>query len=109
MNQGLANAAMPASKASARDAGGEPVEVGESSASVDRLLDDSWDERLVPYSRRQRVAGAAVSVAFLISAVGLARLAPVTAANGSLAMIAAVALGFAIASRVEFPIGAGYV
>ncbi|MDO9354231.1 MAG: hypothetical protein Q7T55_11075, partial [Solirubrobacteraceae bacterium] len=85
-----------------------PAEAGEATDVVDRLLDDSWDERLESYDLRQRAAGAVLSVTFVVAAVALALLAPPTDALGSPGMIAAMALGFAIASRVEFPIGAGY-
>ena len=84
------------------------VEDGESSAPVERLLDDSWDERLEPFTRRERMAGAGMTVAFIAAAGALATLAPVWGAHGSGWMILVLAIGFAVASRVEFPIGAGY-
>ncbi len=91
-----------------RRAQSDPVEEGESSAAVERLLDDSWDEQMVPYDRRQYLAGGFVSGAFLIAAVALALLAPEAPARASVWMLVALAAGFSVASRVEFPIGAGY-
>ncbi|MBJ7471517.1 MAG: GGDEF domain-containing protein [Solirubrobacteraceae bacterium] len=88
--------------------GDRPVELGESVDGVDRLLDDSWDERLVPFERRERAAGAAISAGFLASAVWLAVAAPAMEARAPVWVIALVAICFSISSRVEFPIGAGY-
>ena len=87
---------------------GMPVEEGESAAAVERLLEASWDERNARFAPRELAAGAAISVAFLIAAVTLASLAPALPARVPVPMIVALAMGFAIASRVEFPIGAGY-
>ncbi len=91
-----------------RDAVAAPIEQGESEGAVDRLLDDSWDERLVPHDRRQRAASAGLTLAFLAAAGVLAVFAPLEPARASIPMIVVLALSFAIASRVEFPLGAGY-
>ncbi len=91
-----------------READAPLIETGESVDAVDRLLDDSWDEQLVPYDRRQLAAGAAISFAFVAAAAAIALLAPPMEARAPAGLIAAIAVCFAIASRVEFPIGAGY-
>ena len=87
---------------------GYPVEAGESEGAIDQLLDDSWEERLVPFSPRERAAGAAITVGFVVAATALAVLAPSLPSAGSPGLIFVVAVCFAISSRVEFPIGAGY-
>lgn len=103
------DAAHAAAIAPAGASGAPPLlEDGESSAPVERLLDDSWDERLEPFSRRERLAGAGMTAAFVVVAGALATVTPVWGATGSPLMILVMAIGFAIASRVEFPIGAGY-
>jgi diguanylate cyclase (GGDEF)-like protein len=83
-------------------------EDGESAGEVDRLLDDSWDERADAYGRRQLLTASAMSLAFIVVAVALAVLAPHAEARAPLGMLIALTVGVAISSRIEFPIGAGY-
>ena len=85
-----------------------PVDDGESANAVNRLLDDSWDQHLAPFDRRQRLAGTGLSLVFLLCASALAALGPSFEPRAGLPLILAVAVAFAVASRVEFPIGAGY-
>lgn len=83
-------------------------ERGESSAAVDRLLEDSWTEPLSPLSRRQRLAGGAMTLAFVVAACALLAVAPAVEARASGVLIAALAVSYAVSTRVEFPVGAGY-
>lgn len=83
-------------------------ERGESAAAVDRLLEDSWTERLAPISARQRLAGGAMTLAFIAAACALVIVAPSTGGHASLWLIAALAVSYAVSTRVEFPVGAGY-
>jgi diguanylate cyclase (GGDEF)-like protein len=84
------------------------LERGESSAAVDRLLEDSWTERLSPIPCRQRLAGGAMTLAFVIAACALVVVAPAASAQASLALIVGLAVSYAVSTRVEFPVGAGY-
>lgn len=93
-----------------RRRGDEPLaeEIDDAADTVDRLLDASWDQHDAPYSRRQLAVGSSFTAGFMIAAGLLAGLAPHTAPHTSWLMIWVLVAAFAIASRVEFPIGAGY-
>jgi diguanylate cyclase (GGDEF)-like protein len=87
------------------DSGADDVRA---TAASERLLEDSWEGRSRSVSRRELVAEGAAALLFLACAVPLA----VTAAGGHSAKpwlaLLLVAL-YALVSRIEFPIGAGYV
>lgn len=94
--------------ADAPDAPDVARERGEAAAAVDRLLDDSWTERLAPISRRQRLAGGAMTLAFVVVACALVAVAPAVHPQASGWLIAGLAVSYAVSTRVEFPVGAGY-
>jgi putative nucleotidyltransferase with HDIG domain len=77
------------------------------SGAAERLMADRHERRSGPAARREARVEAGSAVAFLLLAIALPRLlgAPVPPAGLSLALIAAIA----IASRVEFDVGAGFV
>lgn len=83
-------------------------ERGESSTAVDRLLEDSWTERRSPISARQRLAGGVMTFAFVVAACALVAVAPPAGGHASLWLTAGLAVSYAVSTRVEFPVGAGY-
>ncbi len=86
----------------------ESAEDLRATAASERLLEDSWDARSRRVSRRELVAEAVAGLVFLAVAVPLA----VTAAAGHSVdpWVAGLLVAlYAIVSRIEFPIGAGYV
>ena len=79
---------------------------GAAATAADRLLEDSWDGRKQRLSTRELRAELGITIAFLIAATTLALLSP--PADAPVALTAALAVAFAVASRVEFPVGAGH-
>jgi hypothetical protein len=79
---------------------------GTAATAADRLLEDSWEGRKQRLSARELKAELGITVAFLITAGALALLAP--SANASPWLTVALAAAFAVASRIEFPVGAGH-
>ncbi|MFT4036083.1 MAG: hypothetical protein QM679_10975, partial [Patulibacter sp.] len=79
---------------------------GSAATAADRLLEDSWDGRKQRLSARELKAELSITVSFLVVASVLALLAP--AAHASAPLTAALAVSFAVASRIEFPVGAGH-
>lgn len=79
---------------------------GTAATAADRLLEDSWEGRKQRLSSRKLKAELGITVAFLLTAGALALLAP--AASASPWLTVALAAAFAIASRIEFPVGAGH-
>ena len=87
------------------DSGAEDVRA---TAASERLLEDSWEARSRSVSRRELVAEGAAGLLFLACAVPLA----VTAVGGHSAdpwLAGLLVALYALVSRIEFPIGAGYV
>ncbi len=87
------------------DSGADDVRA---TAASERLLEDSWEARSRRVSRRELVAEGAAGLLFLAVAVPLA----VTAVGGHPAepwLAALLVALYALVSRIEFPIGAGYV
>src|SRR4051794_39483241 len=74
--------------------------------AADRLLEDRWSEKDRRLGSRELRAELGLSCAFLIAAVALAFLAPYH--EMPLLLTAALAVSYAIASRVVFPVGAGH-
>ena len=96
---------------STRTAGNEltaDVDDVRAGASAERLLEDSWKTRSRRPPRRELVAEGVAALLFLACAVPLAA----TAGGGHTSdpWVAALLVGlYALVSRIEFPIGAGYV
>jgi diguanylate cyclase (GGDEF)-like protein len=79
-----------------------------SEAAAERLLEESWDTRSRGVSTRELVTELAAGGLFLLAAGAL--LLVHGAASGFHPMVAVVLLGlYVLVSRVEFPVGAGYV
>jgi diguanylate cyclase (GGDEF)-like protein len=76
------------------------------SAETERLLEDTWTERSRVH-RRQVLVALGAAVAFLAVAGALA--AAGAPARWDLGLTAALVLAYAALSRIEFPIGRGYV
>ena len=77
-------------------------------APSERLLEDSWSARSRRPPRRELIAEGVAALLFLACAVPLA----VTATGGHSSspwLAALLVVLYAIVSRIEFPIGAGYV
>lgn len=79
---------------------------GAAATAADRLLEDSWEGRKQRLSARELKAELGITVAFLIVATALALLSPTV--HASVPLTAALAAAFAVASRIEFPVGAGH-
>lgn len=75
-------------------------------ATAERLLEDSWGEEDPRLDRRGFVAETGLTVAYLLASLTLLAVAPV--GHIPLGTTIALALAYALASRVEFPIGAGH-
>jgi diguanylate cyclase (GGDEF)-like protein len=73
----------------------------------DRLLEDSWESRTRQVSRRELVAEGAAGLVFLATAASLIAIKGAAGFDPFLAGLLVVL--YALISRVEFPIGAGYV
>lgn len=80
---------------------------GSAATAADRLLEDSWEGRKQRLSRRELSAELGISVAFLLVAGALALFSP-AAEDPRPILTGALAVAFAVASRVEFPVGAGH-
>ncbi len=79
-----------------------------SEAAAERLLEESWDTRSRGVSARELVTELAAGGLFLVAASALLLVHGATA--GFDPTVAAVLLGlYVLVSRVEFPVGAGYV
>src|SRR5919201_2864590 len=79
-----------------------------SEAATERLLEESWETRSRGVSARELVTELAAGGLFLLAAGALLLLHGAT--TGFHPLVAAVLLGlYAVVSRVEFPVGAGYV
>jgi diguanylate cyclase (GGDEF)-like protein len=79
-----------------------------SEAAAERLLEESWETRSRGVSARELVTEVAAGGLFLVAAGSLLLLAGAT--NGFDPVVAAVLVAlYALVSRVEFPVGAGYV
>src|SRR5215208_913126 len=77
-------------------------------AASERLLEDSWGARSRRPPRRELIAEGAAALLFLGCALPLAVTA--TGGHSSSLWLAALLVGlYALVSRIEFPIGAGYV
>jgi diguanylate cyclase (GGDEF)-like protein len=88
---------------------GPALEDVRASGPVERLLEESWDERSRTADRRERIVESAAVLSFLVCAIGLALLAPSSRPLHVLLAAALVVL-YALTSRIiKFPIGAGYV
>lgn len=76
------------------------------SSTAERLLEDSWGEEDPRLDPRGLIAESGLTVAYLVASVGLLLVAPV----GDIPVGTAIGLviAYALASRVEFPIGAGH-
>lgn len=74
--------------------------------TADRLLEDSWGEEDRRLDPRGAIAEAGLTVAYLLTSLGLLLLSP----PGDIPWLQLVSLGlaYAFASRVEFPVGAGH-
>ncbi|HEY1275131.1 MAG TPA: HD domain-containing phosphohydrolase [Thermoleophilaceae bacterium] len=86
------------------------MELGEvrAQAAADRLLEDSWDTRSRRLTLRELAAEAAAAALFLACAAGLA-LAATPAGGFDVPLAALLVALYALVSRIEFPVGAGYV
>ena len=73
----------------------------------DRLLEDSWESRSRHVTRRELVVEGAAGLLFLCSAATLVAVGGVAGFDPVLGAMLVVL--YALISRVEFPIGAGYV
>ncbi len=85
------------------------VDDARAAGPVERLLEDSWQDRSLPASRREFVVEGFAALLFLAVAVPLAL--PAFAARGFNLGLAVLLVGlYAVVSRtIKFPIGAGYV
>jgi diguanylate cyclase (GGDEF)-like protein len=84
-----------------------PIELVEAESATERLLERSWERRDRRASERELIVDAAASLLFIAVALAL----PLAWGLAGLdASIAVVLIGvYALASRIEFPVGAGYV
>ncbi len=74
---------------------------------VERLLEESWEDRARRASRRELRSESLAAAAFALAAVSLL---VVAGAPGFDPLAAGVLVaGYAVVSRIEFPVGAGYV
>src|SRR5689334_13503782 len=79
-----------------------------SDAAAERLLEESWDTRSRGVSRRELITEIAAGGAFALAAAAMLLLPGATAGLDPIVAVTLVLL-YALISRVEFPIGAGYV
>jgi diguanylate cyclase (GGDEF)-like protein len=79
-----------------------------SEAATERLLEESWEARSRGVSARELVTELAAGGLFLLGAAALL-LAPGTTAGFDPVVAATLIALYVLVSRVEFPIGAGYV
>jgi diguanylate cyclase (GGDEF)-like protein len=79
-----------------------------SEAAAERLLEESWETRSRGVSSRELVTELAAGGLFLLAAGGLLLLDGATTGFDPVVAAVLVAL-YALVSRVEFPVGAGYV
>ncbi|HEX5900609.1 MAG TPA: diguanylate cyclase [Solirubrobacteraceae bacterium] len=76
--------------------------------AAERLLEDSWETRSRGVDRRELVTELVAGGLFLLSGVALL-FVPGAAAGLDVALAVALVVLYALVSRVEFPVGAGYV
>src|SRR6266542_2785346 len=79
-----------------------------SDAAAERLLEQSWEARSRRLPRRELVTELAAGGLFLLAAGALLLLRGATTGFDPVVAATLVAL-YALVSRVEFPVGAGYV
>jgi diguanylate cyclase (GGDEF)-like protein len=79
-----------------------------SDAAAERLLEESWETRSRGVSRRELITEIAAGGLFVLVAGALLLLPGATSGLDPIAAVTLVVL-YALVSRVEFPIGAGYV
>jgi hypothetical protein len=79
-----------------------------SEAAAERLLEESWETRSRGVSARELVTEVAAGGLFLVAACSLLALDGATIGFDPVVAAVVVAL-YALVSRVEFPVGAGYV
>ena len=77
------------------------------SGAAERLMTDRYARRSGPAARREAIVEAGSAMAFLLLAVALSRIADAPPAQWELTVASIVAI--ALASRVEFDVGAGFV
>ncbi|MGZ8635035.1 MAG: HD domain-containing phosphohydrolase, partial [Solirubrobacteraceae bacterium] len=76
--------------------------------AAERLLEDSWETRSRGVDRRELVTELIAGALFVLGGVALL-LTPGAAAGYDAAPAVALVVLYALVSRVEFPVGAGYV
>jgi hypothetical protein len=79
-----------------------------SEAAAERLLEESWESRTRRLPRRELVTELVAAGLFLLAA-GALLLAPRATAGFDPALAALLVALYALVSRVEFPVGVGYV
>ena len=84
-----------------------PIELVEVESATERLLERSWERRARRASERELIVDATAGVLFIVVALALLLAWGLAGLDAS---TAAVLIGvYALAGRVEFPLGAGYV
>ncbi|MBV9941581.1 MAG: diguanylate cyclase [Solirubrobacterales bacterium] len=84
-----------------------PIELVDAESATERLLERSWERRDRRASQRELIVDATAGVLFVVVAVALLLAWGLAGLDLS---TAAVLIGvYALASRIEFPVGAGYV
>lgn len=84
-----------------------PIELVEVESATERLLEGSWERRDRRASERELIVDATAGVLFVVVALALLLAWGLAGLNAS---TAALLIGvYALAGRVEFPVGAGYV
>ena len=76
--------------------------------AAERLLEDSWETRSRGVDRRELLTELVAGGLFLLGAVALL-FVPGATAGFDVALAVALVVLYALVSRVEFPVGAGYV
>ena len=76
--------------------------------AAERLLEDSWETRSRGVDRRELLTELVAGALFLLGAVALL-FVPGATAGFDVALAVALVVLYALVSRVEFPVGAGYV
>jgi diguanylate cyclase (GGDEF)-like protein len=79
-----------------------------SEAAAERLLEESWSTRSRAVSTRELITELTAGGLFLLAAAALALLPGATAGFDPIVAVTLLAL-YVVVSRVEFPVGAGYV
>lgn len=84
----------------------QPAPLEATASTAERLLEDSWGEEDRRLDRRGLIAETGLTLGYLAASVVLLVVAPV--GDVPVGTMVALALAYAFASRVEFPIGAGH-